>query len=255
MKESSNRKTREFRSRFEWAIVKREKATGKIIKTVALEPDMKIPEDASNFSEYIRNLIKQDLERRKQDEPTITAASEPQATRVELTDAERLLYTYCMRYFHEFGRMEYGSSYEYFPLQPDQETLLCLVGDVYDLLKKNQYNESQQDKKATTEEALEIIRNIKDDKELWSQLYNKFSTHWCQENPIPEEFMKEVVKVDGKAWTRYEVLEHCMPERNEKNELSVRKIAEIFHVSYQKAYNKVVPIIEPVLKEAGAKIV
>jgi hypothetical protein len=60
----SKKKGMKNKKEFEWAITKREKRTGKIIKTVSLDADSETPEGVTNFSEYICGLMKRDKEAR-----------------------------------------------------------------------------------------------------------------------------------------------------------------------------------------------
>jgi len=250
---------------FEWAIIKREKATGKVIKTISLDPETEIPEGVTNFSEYVRDLMKQDVESRKQAE---AAVQEPKVAEETLMDAELELYGWLdnWAYFHKYGFEKYGSVHEYLMLQPDRDTLLNLLTRLDVEIEKCQKNAEQQSETDRAEHfkvPRMLIQAVKKDPQLWNNVYDKFRKHWHEEHPQPEAYSKEVLRFEGKSWTGADILEKVLPHvdlhaagnAETGHQTTTKEIAEIFHVDYQTAYNKIVPRIGPILEDAGVKII
>lgn len=265
MKEKKIKRRATVKKRFEWAIVKRERKTGKIIKTVSLDPDTEIPDDVKNFSEYVRDLIKQDVENRRRVKATTEKTQPPDET---MTDAELELYEWLDNsvYFHKYGYEKYASVHEYLTLQPDGDTLLKLLPRLDIEIERCQREAEEQENSDRVEHfkvPRVLIEAVKKDPQLWNKVYEKFRKHWREEHRQPEIYRKEAMWFEGKSWTGQDVLEKVLPEidlhapgsAEKGNGVTIKKIAEIFRVDYQTAYNKIVPRIESVLKAAAVKIV
>jgi len=264
MKKENNRKIRAFGSRFEWTIVKRERATGKVIKTVALDADTEIPEGVTNFSEYVRDLIKHDVETRAKAKTAAEQKSAKPEVEEPLTEIEDHLYGWMDDWnklygFERHGFDKYGSAGKYLKLEPNADEMFSLLGAVKDNVEKTKAMNPEH-----TEYFNEILAYIQSlrDRQLWNKVYEKFSKHWREEHPQPEAYKKEVMHFGKRSWTGADILEKILPQidlLDRKPETmpqtTTKKIAEIFHVDYQTAYNKIVPRIEPILKDAGVKII
>jgi hypothetical protein len=267
VKEKKKEEAETHRRSFVWAIIKREKKTGKVIRTIALDPDTEIPENITNFSEYIRDLIKQDVDRRNQAKAAIEKPETQQVVEEPMTFAELELYEWLdnWTYFHKYGFEKYGSVHEFLTLQPDRDTLLHLLSQLDTEIEKYQRQAEENGDKEKAERfriSRAVIEAVKKDRILWSKVYNKFYAHWREEHCQPEIYRKEAMWFEKKSWTGQDVLEKVLPEidlsapgKSENgHDISIKKIAEIFRVDYQTAYNKIVPRIEPILKEAAVKI-
>jgi hypothetical protein len=236
------------KKRTEWLIIQRAVKTGKVIKTVALDCDpetLKLVAEQSNFSEYVRELLKQEVNKRKRAE---AEKATKKIERVTLTDAEYEIYSWCRCYFREFGYMKYGNNYRYFPLQPEELTLNSLLGDVRD--------------KTSSEAVKELIKKFKDDDSLWESFYNRICDFWRQENPVPEEWKKEAVQ----SLTLHDTLMKILPEimrlkhqeqqRTGKTPISVtvKFVSDVVGVKYQEVYSKLVPLLRPILRKDNVEL-
>jgi hypothetical protein len=232
----------------EWLIIHRTVKTGKVIKTVALDYDPEVMEliaEQPNFSEYVRELLKEELNKRKR-----AKASEEtkKVVPVTLTSEEYEIYSWCRRFFREFGYMKYGNNYRYFPLQPEADTLNALLGDVKD--------------KTDREAVRELIRQFREEDSLWESFYNRICVFWRQENPIPEEWKKDVVQ----SLTLHDVLMKILPEilrlkyqeqqRTGQTSISVtiKFISDALGVRYQDVYSKLVPLLRPILRKDNVEL-
>lgn len=212
---------------------------GKIVTSISLDnkPDLIAHcEKQKNFSAYVQSLIEQDMasleraERKQKDE-----------IHVELTREERNVYSYCRRYFREFGGMKFEEHYPYFDLQPEPDLLRILLGDVRDRIPKG-------------DKLRKYIEQLKTDDTLWETFYDKIGRYWRQENPIPEEWKKETVA----GLTIYEALSRIIPEalrlKNKKVAITIKRISELVGLTYQQTYTNLLPYIKPILRKMEIQI-
>jgi hypothetical protein len=232
----------------EWLIIQRAVKTGKVIKTVALDCDpetLELVVEQSNFSEYVRELLKQEVSKRKRAE---AEKAIKKTEHVTLTDAEYEIYSWCRCYFREFGYMKYGNNYRYFPLQPEELALNSLLGDVRD--------------KTNSKAAKTLIKKFREDDILWESFYNRICVFWRQENPVPEEWKKEVVQ----SLTLHDSLMKILPEimrlkhqeqqqtRQDTVSVTVKFISDAVGVKYQEVYSKLVPLLRPILRKDNVEL-
>jgi hypothetical protein len=228
--------------RCEWLLMKRSKRTGKVIKSVAFPFDLLEHADKQpNFSEYVVNLVRKDME-----EHGRTEEREKESAQIELTWIEEAIYNECRGIFAEFGRLQFGEHYEIMPLQPETDLLRSYFhsgSDIAFRIKEN-YEED------AYKEIMSFLEIIHKDNDLWDKLYAKFCLYWRQCHPVPEEYKKEVIR----GWTIYEALAKCVSTAKD-GMISVSYVAQALGTDYQTAYNKVVPIVRPILEKFGVKIV
>lgn len=214
--------------------------TGKMIKTISLDNKPVLIEHINkqeNFSNYVQLLIEQDIQRLKH------AVQQPEEI-IELTKEEKTVYGMCLRYFREFGMMKFGWHYREFSLQPEVDTLWCLLGDVRDTLEphKNCINTYQ------------YVLKLKEDDELYQAFYIKISKYWRQEHPIPEGWKREVIP----GLTLHDALSKIIPEgmhlKNNGSSLTTRRISEILGLTYQQTYLELMPHVKPVLHELDIEV-
>jgi hypothetical protein len=211
---------------------------GKIIKTISIDnkPDLVLHiETQANFSNYVQKLIEQDLARLK------SAQQEQTEKKIELTKDEISIYACCEKFFRELGNSKYGDFYKYFPIQVPSDLLWCLIGDVKDLLKQHPSK-------------VEYINRIKENSEDFAAFYNKISLYWLQENPIPEDWKREIIP----GLTLHEALSKIIPEalklKDKDLPITIIRISEITGLTYQQAYTQLMPSINPVLKELQVEV-
>jgi hypothetical protein len=247
------------KKKFEWAIIKREKRTGKIIKTISLDADSEIPEGVSNFSEYIRDLMKRDEEARAKAKAEREQQSVKPEVEESLTEMEESLYDWMDNWnntygFHKFGMQKYGHPYTYLKLEPNADEMFSLLGAVEDYVSNLKTINPQHIEYYN--ETVAYIQTLRKNRQLWDKVYDKFCKHWREEHPQPEIYSKEALWFDGKSWTGAEVLEKVLPHVDmiKTQRLTIKKVAEVFHVSYQIAYNKIVPFISPIFNAASVEI-
>lgn len=240
---------------------------GKIITSISLDNNSDLIEHCEkqkNFSAYVQKLIEQDMAILKQ------AEKETDKIEVELTPVEMGIYIFCLPYFREYGYMKYGDNFEYLQLQPEPETLHILLSDVRDNLKEEIETDEEilslQKGKIitispeTVKEMYDYVLELKKEDEQWKHFYNKISRYWRQENPMPEEWKKEVVL----GLTIHEALAKILPEvqrRKHKSEefgvkatLTTKMIADLTDLTYQIAYTKLLPHIHSILRKEGIEI-
>jgi hypothetical protein len=211
--------------------------TGKIIKSVSLENKPELSENCNNqvnFSNYVQLLIEQDMERQKQ----VQQQSEEVIT---LTNEEKMTYEMCLRYFREFGSMKFGGYYCNFALQPEPDTLCCLILDVQDLLKKEP-------------DLQQYVKSLRDDNTLYKAFYDRISKYWRQEHPIPENWSKEIVP----GLTLHEALSKIIPKalllKYDHNPMTIKRISEVLGLAYQQTYTQLMPHIRPILRELQVEV-
>jgi len=212
---------------------------GKIITTISLdnEPELMAHcQKQKNFSRYVQNLILQDMARLERAEKELEKVEH-----VELTEEERGVYSFCLRYIREYGTMKYGDNYEYFPLQPEEDVLRLLLGDVRDRLKEGK--------------TYEHVKKLTADDSLWNVFYDRINRYWRQQNPIPTEWKKQVVP----GLTMHEALARIIPEAlrlksRDKATITVKRISELIGLTYQQAYTNLLPHVQPVLRKMGIEV-
>jgi hypothetical protein len=206
----SKKKGMKNKKEFEWAITKREKRTGKIIKTVSLDADSETPEGVTNFSEYIRGLMKRDKEARAK----AKAEQEQQNVKPEveesLTEMEENLYGWMDNWnntygFHKLGMQKCGSPYIYLKLEPSANEMFSLLGAVEEHVSDSKTANAEHAEHYN--EIIAYIQTLRKDRQLWDKVYDRFCKHWREEHLQPEIYRKEALWFDGKSMTGAEVLE------------------------------------------------
>ncbi len=213
---------------------------GKLIKTISIDNKPELVqhiEKQSNFSNYVQTLLEQDLARLH-----ATQQQKQTEAKIELTKDEYLTFEHCKKYFREYGGMTYAKYFHYFPVQISSDHLNCLLLDVYDICKTY----------APT--TAEYIKHIRENDEDFDIFYDKISRYWQQENPIPEDWKKEIIP----GMTLHEALSKIIPEaiklKDKDIPLTIKRISEIVGLTYQQTYTQLMPHIRPILKELQVEV-
>ncbi len=189
-------------------------------------------EKQPNFSEYVQKLIEQDIARLNQALQPLNAQP-----KIVLTDIEARIYSHCLKYFREIGVMNFGKYCHYFPIQTDPDLLRCLLLDVQDIISK--YSNT----------TAEYIKQIRENDADYQTFYNKLNDYWQQENPIPDDWKKEIIP----GLTLIEALSKIIPEalklKEDNLQITIRRISDLTGLTYQQAYTQLMPSIKPILKE------
>jgi hypothetical protein len=212
---------------------------GKIIKTISIDCKPELVqhiEKQANFSNYVQTLIEQDMTRLQ-----TTEKQQNNEPKIILTKTEHSVYTVCIKYFREHGGLKYGRYYEYFPIQADADFLRCMLTDVYDTVKGSK-------------ELGEFVKHIQENDDDYTAYYEKMCHNWLQENPIPDEWKKEIIP----GMTLHNALQNILPEalnlKYKKLPITIKRISEVVGLTYQQTYTQLMTHIRPILKELQVEV-
>ena len=136
--------------------------------------------------------------------------------------------------------MRYGKLFRYFPIVTYPSMLRCLLLDVQDICEDS-----------ATEA---YIKNIRQDDSTYDIFYDKISRYWLQENPVPENWKKEIIP----GLTMHDALSKIVPEalslKHKHLPMTIKRISEITGLTYQQTYTQLMPHIKPILKELQVEV-